>query len=267
MTDASKPVELQHLTSRESRMSGTGSFGHAGESFATETTMVTTDTEVGAMGPLYQTVPEAGKSHAQYKAEKVRGASSPAGNKHYMTPGDPTEPNEYDIINDRQVQGKGKGSLNTPPQVRLHSENVLYGDQSTAAEDFRHATLTMDHQQQKYSGSVHGAITYEPESKSTYCCGCKPIYVWMCFFVFLGLVIAIVALAMVLVVAFGVYEIPCNCDDRKLPFSPALSPTLPHPSLLFYPARVCASGVKRLLLSVCPSIILKYISKWSLRSV
>ncbi len=39
----------------------------------------------------------------------------------------------------------------------------------------------------------------------------------------------------------------------------------------YYPARVCASGVKRLLLSVrlsvCPSVILKYLSKWSVRSV
>ncbi len=232
MTDPGKPLELQSLTSPDGRMSGTGSFGH-GDSFATETTLVpAADTEVGAMGPLYQTVPDANKSHAQYRAEKVRSASSPAGpaGKHYMTPGEPSEPNEYDIINDRQVRGK-HSSTSTPPQVRLHSENVLYGDQASAAEELRHATLTMDKQQQKYSGGVSSGITYEQDVPSSTICGCKPIIVWMCFFVFIALVLAIVALVMVVVIAFGVYEVPCNCDDECKFLWPFIL-CLPHPPSL-----------------------------------
>lgn len=210
-------VELRKLASPESQMSGTGSFGHtAGNSFATETTLVPGDTEVGAMGPLYQTVPEAGRSHAQYKAETVRTGST---DKHYMTPGNGDEPNEYDIIADKQVMGKrsSKAATSTPPQVRLHSENILYSDQATAAAELRHATLTMDKQQQKYSGVASSGLSFESGSSATYCCGCRAVTIWMCFFVFLALVLAIVSLVMVIIVAFGVYEVPCSCDDSELP--------------------------------------------------
>ncbi len=75
----------------------------------------------------------------------------------------------------------------------------------------------------------------------------------------------------------------CDLDighsDRISFTSPMLARKVNLPVLVTcphcYPARVCAGRVKRLLLSVCqsvrlsvcPSIILKYLSKWSLRSV
>ncbi len=104
------------------------------------------DTELGAMGPLYQTVSEAKKSHAQYQTEKVWSASSRAG----------------------------------------------------------------------------------------------------CFFVFIALTLATVALVMVVVIAFGVYEVPCNCDDECKLLWPFIL-CLPHPPPLLLTPLVYSSQVKLVL--------------------
>ena len=200
MSDGAKPIELQVLSSPQDGMSASGSLGPPSH---------TGDTDVGALGPLYQSINEA-KSHGKYQAKQVLPKD------HYQSPGPTSEPNEYDFINEKQVKGPQRGGSQLggphPPQTQLVSENALYADQATAT-DYRHKTLTLEKQQSRFSGGLTSPVR-EPEIKYREGSGCKLRYVWIAFFILVAILMALAALVVVVIIVIGVYQLPCECDSK-----------------------------------------------------
>ena len=161
-------------------------------------------TEVGPMGPLYQTVPEAQRSHTQYATEPVQVVTR--GDNVYTVPSESDPPNEYDFINERQPRGG---------QVKHVAENVLYADQATA-DKFRHAATMEKAGSFKFTGSVSEGVK-EPTGDGITCCRCKMKDVFYCFFHLIGIVLGVAALALAVVIILGAIPIgsSCNCNTSE----------------------------------------------------
>ena len=162
-------------------------------------------TEVGPMGPLYQTVPEAQRSHTQYATEPVHVVTR--GDNVYTVPSESDPPNEYDFINERQPRGG---------QAKHVAENILYADQATA-DKFRHAATMEKAGSFKFTGSVSEGVK-EPTGDGITCCRCKMKDVFYCFFHLIGIVLGVAALALAVVIILGAIPIgsSCNCNTSEL---------------------------------------------------
>ena len=166
-----------------------------------------THTEIGSMGPLYTTVPEAQTAHTDYhRMSRKSKSSSPT----YQPPGEGETPNEYDVIPDKQHQS------HRPPSPIVVAENVLYGDQN-AAEQMKHKALTIERGEQyekKYSGDTSQSLL-RSESKDSYgvtCCKCQTV----CTYVLITAVflVALAALVVALIIVLRVYSV-CDCGASK----------------------------------------------------
>jgi len=192
-------IELQKFIrspSTPERMSGTGSFGQPS---STSFSPNVGDTVVGQMAPLYQTVPDAKVAHARYTGR----IPSPSPGL-YTTPSESDPPNEYDLINEKQVRGG---------RTQHVSENVLYGDQATATQ-FRHAA-TLEKKDSRFSGSISEPVK-EPGTKES-ACGCTLSTMFFSFFHVVGIVIGLTALVLVILLILGVLRISspsCDCTSN-----------------------------------------------------
>lgn len=200
MNMSNDQIELQKFIrspSTPERMSGTGSFGQPS---STSFSPNVGDTVVGQMAPLYQTVPDAKDAHARYT-----GRIPPPSPGLYTTPSESDPPNEYDLINEKQVRGG---------RTQHVSENVLYGDQATATQ-FRHAA-TLEKKDSRFSGSISEPVK-EPGTKES-ACGCTLSTMFFSFFHVVGIVIGLTALVLVILLILGVLRISspsCDCTSSE----------------------------------------------------
>ena len=184
------PSSLGKLSSTEALFHSTQNDGH---------------TEVGPMGPLYQTVPEAQRVHSRYATEPVNAVTHREGV--YTVPSESDPPNEYDIINERQSHGG---------QMKHVAENELYADQATA-DKYRHAATMEKAGSFRFSGSV-SEVVKEPAGDGTACCRCKVKDMFYCFFHLIGIMLGVAALVLVVVIILGAIPIGsnCSCNTSKL---------------------------------------------------
>ena len=154
------------------------------------------DTEVGDIAPIYQTLP-GDESHSHYKNKEVR------------FPGSQSSASSHEAYPSQGPSMVSQGS------IRRHAQNDLYVDTKTADDEYRHATLQQDGTlayPQSYSGAVSTAVE-EPAIKYS-SCRLKPKDMWLCAFTTLTLLIAVAALALVLLLWFGVYTPSCDCGGE-----------------------------------------------------
>ena len=178
------PTSLSKLSSTEALLHSTQSDGH---------------TEVGQMGPLYQTVPEAQRVHSRYATEPVNAVTHREGV--YTVPSESDPPNEYDFINERQPRGG---------QTKHVAENELYADQATA-DKYRHAATMEKAGSLKFSGSV-SEVVKEPAGDGTVCCRCKVKDMFYCFFHVIGIMLGVAGLVLVVIIILGAIPIGSNCS-------------------------------------------------------
>lgn len=231
----SADLELQRVIPNGKRasdsqdtMSGTGSFTTPSPHD------VSTDI-VGAVPPVYSTVPEAKVQHGRYVAQNA--------NAQYTSPVGMDTPNMYDLIpeNSQQQHQQQRTRSHSPGGQPLMAENVLYG--APADEQMKHRTLTMEKAaaerqnpaiQSRYVGSISSQMMKEPGGEGVSACSGRCCGVClMLVLVFVVAFLAVAALVLVLSIMFGVYRV-CDCASCKYSVNIVIVTLWPHTAVLTF---------------------------------
>lgn len=173
------------------------------DSLSTSVSTHTRTDGVGPVGPLYQSVSEASTAHQQYCAEHVKSTTSqPPSSSSY---GLPSESITYDCIKDQAAEDQ------TQPK-NFEAMNAIYAGTQGDPDQFKHPTLGMEKGSMRSSGPASSYLV-EPENKKRRCS--RVLTFFNVFSLMAAILVAVAALALVIVMWFGIHSPSCNCTPSE----------------------------------------------------